>query len=81
MPTSTIRRMTSYDDPEMARRARALNAAVDVAEQTLAGLYRSRALEAQEQYKQGHPMQVIATRFGVSRQTVHGWIKSLEVKK
>ena len=73
--------MTSYDDPEMARRARALNAAVDVAEQTLAGLYRSRALEAQDQYKQGHPMQVIATRFGVSRQTVHGWIKSAEVKE
>ena len=81
MSTSTIRRMTSFDDPEMTRRASELNAAVDETERTLADLYRCRALEAQNQYKQGHPMQVIATRFGVSRQTVHGWIKSLEDRK
>lgn len=80
MPATTLRRM-SYDDPGMNQRARELNSAVTEAEQHLAALYRSRALEAQQQFKQGHPMQVIATRFGVSRQTVHGWIKSLEVRK
>ena len=81
MSTSTIRRMRSYNDPDMTERAHKLNAAVEEAEQTLAGLYRSRALEAHDQFKQGHPMQVIAIRFGVSRQTVHSWIKSLEVKE
>lgn len=81
MTAATIARMERYDDAGMAQRARELNSAVTEAEQRLAGLYRERAKEALKQYKQRHPMQVIATRFGVSRQTVHGWIKSAEVKE
>lgn len=65
----------SYEDQGMSERARVTNDDVERAESAYYEALRRRAMEARAQIDARNPAQVVAIRFGVSRQTIYTWIK------